>query len=86
MPSYKQYTDGEAMMVVGGKQYRYRGAIPWSMSPWAAANLGTAMFELERICKANSPRSAVASQERREVRPHQPGEMAERPRAVQGRA
>ena len=52
VPSYKQYTDGEAMMVVGGKQYRYRGAIPWSMSPWAAANLGTAMFELERICKA----------------------------------
>ena len=51
VPSYKQYTDGEAMMVVGGKQYRYRGAIPWSMSPWAAANLGTAMFELERICK-----------------------------------
>jgi monoamine oxidase len=51
VPSYKQYTDGESMMVVGGKQYRYRGAIPWSMSPWAAANLGTAMFELERICK-----------------------------------
>jgi len=49
--SYKQYTDGESMMVVDGKQYRYKGTIPWSMSPWAAANLGTAVFELERLCK-----------------------------------
>ncbi|NUP28727.1 MAG: FAD-dependent oxidoreductase, partial [Nocardia sp.] len=31
VPSYKQYTDGEAMMVVEGKQYRYTGTIPWSM-------------------------------------------------------
>ena len=28
VPSYKQYTDGEAMMVVDGKQYRYQGTIP----------------------------------------------------------
>ena len=28
VPSYKQYTDGEAMMVVDGKQHRYTGTIP----------------------------------------------------------
>jgi monoamine oxidase len=51
VPSYKQYTDGESMMVVDGKQYRYQGTIPWSVSPFVAANLGTAFFELERLCK-----------------------------------
>ena len=35
VPSYKQYTDGEAMMVVDGKQYRYTGTVPLTMSPWA---------------------------------------------------
>ena len=49
--SYKQYTGGEAMMVVDGKQYRYKGTIPWSMSPWAAANLGTAFLEFGQLCK-----------------------------------
>ncbi|MFC9552780.1 flavin monoamine oxidase family protein [Rhodococcus sp. NPDC056960] len=49
--SYKQYTDGEAMMVVGGKQYRYKGTIPWTMSPWAAANLGAVFVELGEMCK-----------------------------------
>ena len=42
--AFKQYTDGEAMMVVDGKQYRYRGTIPWSMSPWASLNLGVGFF------------------------------------------
>ena len=52
VPSYKQYTDGEAMMVVDGKQHRYKGTIPWSMSPWAAVNLGAAFVELGQMCKS----------------------------------
>ena len=52
VPSYKQYTDGEAMMVVDGKQYRYKGSIPWTMSPWAAVNLGAAFVELGQMCKS----------------------------------
>ncbi|MBV6757709.1 flavin monoamine oxidase family protein [Rhodococcus opacus] len=49
--TYKQYTDGEAMMVVDGKQYRYKGTIPLTMSPWATANLGAVFFELGQMCK-----------------------------------
>jgi monoamine oxidase len=52
VPSYKQYNDGEAMMVVGGKQYRYSGTVPRSLSPWASLNLGAAFLELTRMCKA----------------------------------
>src|SRR5712672_115195 len=44
--SFKQYTGGESMMVVDGKQYRYKGTIPWSLSPWASVNLGAAFVEL----------------------------------------
>ena len=51
MPSYKQYADGEAMMVVDGKQYRYKGTVPWTMSPWATANLGAALLELARCAR-----------------------------------
>ena len=51
VPSYKQYTDGKAMMVVDGKQYRYRGTIPLSMSPWVVANLGAVFLELGQMCK-----------------------------------
>ncbi|MGF6882971.1 monoamine oxidase [Nocardia sp. GAS34] len=50
--SYRQYTDGEAMMVVDGKQYRYTGTIPWTMSPWASMNLGATFVELGHMCKA----------------------------------
>jgi monoamine oxidase len=50
--SYKQYDDGQAMMVIDGKQYRYRGQIPWTMSPWATVNLGAGMAELEQLCKS----------------------------------
>ncbi|WP_280491286.1 flavin monoamine oxidase family protein [Nocardia asiatica] len=50
--SYKQYTDGEAMMVVDGKQHRYTGTIPWTMSPWAAMNLGAVFLELGHMCKS----------------------------------
>lgn len=52
VPSYKQYTDGEAMMLVDGKQHRYRGTVPWTMSTWAAMNLGAALFELGYMCKS----------------------------------
>ncbi len=50
--SFKQYTGGESMMVVDGKQYRYKGTIPWSLSPWASVNLGAAFVELGQMCKS----------------------------------
>lgn len=50
--TFKQYTGGQAMMVVGGKQYRYRGTIPWSMSPWASLNLGAGFYGISRLCKS----------------------------------
>jgi monoamine oxidase len=52
VPSYKQYDDGQAMMVVDGKQHRYTGTIPLSMSPWVVANLGAAFLELGQMCKS----------------------------------
>jgi monoamine oxidase len=51
IPEFKQFTDGDAMMFVDGKKYRYGGTIPWTMSPWASANLGIAFLELGRMCK-----------------------------------
>ncbi|HXR41805.1 MAG TPA: FAD-dependent oxidoreductase, partial [Acidothermaceae bacterium] len=50
--SYKQYHDGQAMMVVDGKQSRYKGTIPLTMSPWVVANLGAVFLELTAMCKA----------------------------------
>lgn len=52
VPSYKQYVDGEAMMCLGGRSYRYRGTIPLSMSPWVVANLGGVFLELSQMCKS----------------------------------
>jgi monoamine oxidase len=52
VPSYKQYVDGDAMMYVDGKKYRYTGTIPLSMSPWAVANIGTVFLELSQMCKS----------------------------------
>ncbi len=52
VPSYKQYVDGDAMMFVEGKNYRYKGTIPLSMSPWAVANIGAVFLELAQMCKA----------------------------------
>ena len=49
---YKQYVEGEAMMIVDGKQHRYGGTIPWTMSPWAIANLGAGLLEVEQMCKS----------------------------------
>jgi monoamine oxidase len=50
--SYKQYVDGDAMMFVDGKKYRYKGTIPLSMSPWAVANIGAVFLELTQMCKS----------------------------------
>lgn len=52
VPSYKQYVDGKAIMVVDGKQYRYAGTIPLTMSPWAVANMGAVFVELGRLSKS----------------------------------
>src|SRR6201998_4094412 len=49
---YKQYSDGDARMVVDGKKHRYSGTIPWSMSPWAIANLGAGLLEVGQMCKS----------------------------------
>jgi monoamine oxidase len=49
--SYKQFIEGEAMMVVDGKHYRYEGTIPLTMSPWAALNMGAVFLDLTRLCK-----------------------------------
>ena len=49
---YKQYLDGEAMMVVDGKQTRYSGTVPLTMSPWAVANMGAVFLELGQMCKS----------------------------------
>lgn len=54
---YKQYNDGEAMMIVDGKKHRYGGTIPWTMSPWAVANLGVGLLQAEQMCKS-LPRDA----------------------------
>ena len=57
VPEYKQHNDGDGMMVVGGKKHRYGGTIPWTISPWAAANLGIALMTVEQMCKT-IPREA----------------------------
>lgn len=49
---YKQNFEGDALMVVDGKKHRYSGTIPWSMSPWAVANLGAGLLEVTQMCKA----------------------------------
>ncbi|MEE3063462.1 MAG: FAD-dependent oxidoreductase [Actinomycetota bacterium] len=57
VPEYKQHNDGDAMMIVGGKKHRYGGTIPWTMSPWAVANLGLALASIEKMGKS-LPREA----------------------------
>jgi monoamine oxidase len=57
VPEYKQHNDGDAMMIVGGKKHRYGGTIPWTMSPWAVANLGIGLLSIEKMCKS-IPREA----------------------------
>src|SRR5690242_11028206 len=48
---YKQYAGGEAMMVIDGKQFRYTGVVPRTLSPFATVNLGIALLELAKMCK-----------------------------------
>ncbi|KAA1249238.1 FAD-dependent oxidoreductase [Mycobacterium simiae] len=48
---YKQHNDGDAMMIVEGKQHRYGGRLPWTMSPWAVTNLGIGLMTVEKMCK-----------------------------------
>ncbi|MCV7411623.1 monoamine oxidase [Mycobacterium florentinum] len=57
VPEYKQHNDGDAMMIVGGKKHRYGGTIPWTVSPWAVANLGLGLASIEKMCK-EIPRDA----------------------------
>ncbi|OBH87200.1 monoamine oxidase [Mycobacterium scrofulaceum] len=54
---YKQHNDGDAMMIVDGKKHRYGGTIPWTMSPWAVANLGMGLLSIEKMAKS-LPREA----------------------------
>jgi monoamine oxidase len=49
---YKQNHEGDAIMIVDGKKHRYGGTIPWSMSPWAIANLGIGLASIDEMCKA----------------------------------
>lgn len=48
---------GGRMMIVDGKKYRDGGTIPWTMSPWAVANLGAGLLDVDQVCKA-VPRAA----------------------------
>ncbi|OBB58971.1 monoamine oxidase [Mycobacterium sp. 852013-51886_SCH5428379] len=62
VPAVKQYVDGEAMMVVDGTSYRYRGQIPWKMNPLTSVNLGAAFLAMTRLSKsvpAQAPWSAA---------------------------
>ncbi|RUP31492.1 MAG: FAD-dependent oxidoreductase [Mycolicibacterium sp.] len=85
---YKEYVDGDAMMVVDGKMHRYSGTIPWAMSPWAIANLGAGLLEIGQMCKTipfDAPWEAKKAAEwdritlgewlHRNIRSHQAREM-----------
>ena len=66
VPEYKQHNDGDAMMVAGGKKHRYGGTIPWTLSPWAVANLGIGLAAIEEMTKAiprDAPWEAKKAQE-----------------------
>lgn len=52
VPEYKQYIDGESMMIVDGKQHRYAGTIPWTVSPWATTNLGVGLLKVRQMCRS----------------------------------
>ncbi len=52
VPAYKQHVEGESMMIVDGKQHRYAGTIPWTVSPWATANLGVGLIKVRQMCRS----------------------------------
>ena len=81
--SYKQYTDGEAMMVVDGKQYRYKGTVPLTMSPWTTANIGAVFLELGQMCKSIPLEAPWKAKNAQKWDQTTLGEVAEQPHAVQ---
>jgi monoamine oxidase len=52
VPAYQQYIAGESMMIVDGKQHRYAGTIPWTMSPWATMNLCVGLIKVRQMCRS----------------------------------
>ena len=81
--SYKQYTDGEAMMVVDGKQYRYNGTVPLDDEPVDDGEHRRRLPGTRPDVQVDPARGAVERQERAEVGPDHLGEVAEQPHAVQ---
>ena len=75
VPEYKQYRDGDAMMIIDGKKHRYGGTIPWSMSPWAIANLGAGLLEVQQMCKTLTLEAPWEAQEGRRMGPHHCGRL-----------
>lgn len=53
--TYKQHVDGESIMVIDGKQHRYKGTVPMNLSPFALANLGLALKFLDAEAKKLDP-------------------------------
>jgi monoamine oxidase len=43
------------MMIIDGKQYRYSGTIPWTLSPWASANLGAELGQISKTIPLEAP-------------------------------
>ena len=65
--SYKQYTDGEAMMVVDGKQYRYKGTIPAVVESVGGRESRHRVLRTRRDVQDDSARGAVGGEEGNEV-------------------
>ena len=83
VPSYKQYADGEAMMVVDGKQYRYKGTVPLTMSPWTRRISAPSCSSWPDV-QVDPARGAVGRQEGAEVGPASPvAKWLDQPHAVQ---
>jgi monoamine oxidase len=59
VPSYKQYSDGKAMMVLDGKQHRYSGTVPLTMAPWVLGLFRnqSALIRWARLPQCSSERS-----------------------------
>ena len=69
--TFKQYTDGESMMIVDGKQYRYSGMVPWTMSPWAVAEPRGGHVRVRSPVQVDPDRRALDGQAKAaEVGPH----------------
>ena len=84
--TFKQYNDGDAMMVVDGKQHRYGGTIPWTMSPWAVAESRCGLFELGQMCKSIPLEAPWEAKKAHEVGSDDAGAVAGEEHQVQGGA